>query len=279
MNISSDYSKDSFSVVNCDNIRICRSGHISIALYRGFNMKITICLLLLCISTIAFSQENEAKFKNKLEPTASFSLNSNGFAPVPAFSLGKPAFIASVNITKGRFSYAPTLAYSLEMKPWFIDNWLQYKFIIKPEFVLRAGLNFSTFCSELTVNDDEILQAERYFAYALTGTYKFSPVSTITIDYWNDNGQEKESLRGHFINLAFDRSKIKLGKNILLSLNLMLFYINYDGNNDGFFVSPTILFSMKNIPSALILQASQAIQSNIVPWPGFKWNIGISYKL
>lgn len=242
-------------------------------------MRIRICLLFAFISVTGLSQENPAKSHNPLETDLSFSLNSNGIASIPAFSLGKPAIIASVNITKGRFSYDPVLAYSLEMKPWFIDNWLHYKIIVKSKFELKAGANFSTFCSGFMLNGDEILKAERYFAFSVTPTYRFSPVSSLTFDYWSDNGQEKGSISGHYISLAYDRSEIELGGKMLLSANILLFQLFYDGDNDGLFVSPKISLSVRDFPSTLFFQATQALTSNISPWPGFKWNAGISLSL
>lgn len=242
-------------------------------------MKNSILFLLVFISTMGLSQGKQEESQKGIKASATFSINSNGFAPIPAFSLDKPAFLSSATLVKGRFSYDPTLAYSLEMKPWFIDNWFHFKFIDNSEFELKGGVNFSTFCSGFKINDEEILKAERYFAFSLAGTYKLSPVSTLTLDYWSDNGQEKGSLSGHFISLVYDRSEIGIGEKALVSVNLMLFYINYTDRNDGLFVSPKISLSMNNIPVTLFLQANQAIQSNISPWPGFKWNIGISYNL
>lgn len=242
-------------------------------------MRIKICLLLAFISVTGFSQEKPALTHNALDTDLSFSFNSNGIASIPAFSLGKPAIIASVNISKGRFSYDPVLAYSLEMKPWFIDNWLHYKIIVQPKFELKAGANFSTFCSGMMLNGDEIMRAERYFAFSISPTYRFSPVSSITFDYWSDNGQEKGSISGHYICLAYDRTEIELGEHMLISANIMLFQLLYEGDNDGLFVSPKISLSVKDFPSALFFQATQAITSDISPWPGFRWNAGISFSL
>jgi len=242
-------------------------------------VRISVCLLLVSITTNGFTQGKQDTIKRKLESAVSVSLNSNGIASIPAFSLDKPAVMASVNLTKGRFSYDPVLAYSLEMKPWYIDNWLHYKIVRRPAFELRAGVNFSTFCSGFVINDEEILKAERYFAFSMTGTYRFSPVSSLSLDYWSDNGQEKGSLSGHFIALAFDQSEIALGGKAFSSVNLMLFYINYNGDNDGLFGSPRLAFSITNIPLSIFFQATQSIQSNISPKPGFRWNVGITYNL
>ena len=124
-----------------------------------------------------------------------------------------------------------------------------------------------------------MIKAERFFTFSLAGTYKFSPTSTLTLDYWSDNGQEKGSMTGHFVYLAYDRSEIPVGNRALISINLMLFYINYTDNNDGFFVSPKLSLSIRNFPVSLFFQAIQAIESNISPWPGFNWNVGIGYSL
>lgn len=240
-------------------------------------MKITILILILLVSFGAFSQEKQATGKNRLETELTFSLNSNGIAPIPAFSLDKPALITTANISLGRFSYSPALAYSLELKPWFIDNWFYYRWIIRPKFELKTGANYSTFLSEYKLPNEKILKGERYFAFALTGKYLFSQVSSLSMDYWSDNGQEKGSLRGHFFDLVYNRSGIRISESLSLESNFMLFYINYDGNNDGLFFSPTISLMPDQVPLSFYFQGNQVIDTNIADLPGFKWNVGVSY--
>lgn len=242
-------------------------------------MKISFCLIFVFIFTISWSVENADSSKRKLKAAATVSLNSNGIASIPAFSLGKPAVIASITLAKNRFSYDPTLAYGLDLRPWFIDNWLHYKIIARPVFDLTAGFNISTFGTKYNLQEGSIHEAQRYFAFALTGVYKFSPDNSLTAAYWNDRGQEKGTIKGHFINLVGERSNINIGKNVLLSAALQIFYINYDGNNDGLFVSPRVSTSLRNLPFSILFQATQALSSNIVPSPGFKWNVGLAYTL
>ena len=240
-------------------------------------MRLPFCLVFCFILTSSYSIEHADSLKTKLEAGAVISLNSNGMASIPAFSLGKPAIIASLSLAKNRFSYTPTLAYGLDLKLWYIDNWLNYKLIRKPAFELTAGFNVSTFGSKYNLPDGSILEAQRYFAYALTGVYKFSAKNSLTIAYWNDNGQEKGSLRGHFINFVGERNDMNIGKNVQLTAALQVFYINYTGNNDGLFLAPKISSSVRNIPFSIFLQITQALSSNISPFPGFRWNIGIAY--
>ena len=154
-------------------------------------MRISFVLAFFLFTALGFSQEKTDSLRKKLKTSATVSLNSNGIATIPAFSLGKPAIIAALSLEKNRFSYTPTLAYGLDLRPWFIDNWLNYKLIRKPRFELTAGFNLSTFGSKYNLPDGSILEAQRYFAYALTGVYETSQNSSLTFAYWNDNGQEK----------------------------------------------------------------------------------------
>jgi hypothetical protein len=242
-------------------------------------MRLSFCLVFLFLFSLSYSQEETTSSKKKLKAGASVSLNSNGIASIPAFSLGKPAIIASISLAKNRFSYTPTLAYGLDLRPWFIDNWLNYKIIRKPAFELTAGFNISTFGSKYNLPEGSVWEAQRYFAFAMTGVYKFSPKNSLTLAYWSDNGQEKGTIKGHFFNLLGERNDMTIGKNVLVSASVQIFYINYDGNNDGLFVSPKVSSSIRDVPFSLFFQATQAISSNIEPFPGFRWNIGISYSL
>ena len=97
--------------------------------------------------------------------------------------------------------------------------------------------------------------------------------------YWNDRGQEKGTIKGHFFNLSGDINNIRAGETIILSAGTQLFYINYDGNNDGLFISPKVSASVVRLPFNLFLQATKVISSNIDPDPGFKWNIGLAYNM
>jgi hypothetical protein len=243
-------------------------------------MRLLFCLLFLFSALVSFSQEDTLIVKNKLTANASVSLNSNGIAPVPAFALGKPALMASLSLAKNRFSFDPTLAYGLDLRPWFIDNWLHYKIINKPAFELRTGFNISCFFSQYTTAPGFVLYGQRFFTFELAGIYKISPVSSISLLCWNDRGQEPESLIGTYLALFWDRSDINIGKQLLLNLDMQLYYINYTGENDGLFVSPKISASCRKFPSySLFYQANQAIQSNIKPFPAFISNVGISYTL
>lgn len=237
-------------------------------------------LLFLFVFTISWSRETADSTKSHLKASANVSVNSNGIAYIPAFSLDKPAFIGAFSLEKGRFSYDPILCYTIDLKPWIVDNWLHYKIVDQPSFEFKIGGVFSAYFSEYeTEEGEEILQAQRYFAVEFIGTYKFNPFTSLSFTYLHDMGQDPGTLTGDFFNLQLDRTHIPIGKKLLLDTRLQTFYIDYTGNNDGFFLSAYLSASVRNIPFSLFFQAIQALESNIEPFPGFKWNVGLSYSI
>ena len=111
---------------------------------------------------------------------------------------------------KGRFSYEPALAYGLDFRPWYIDNWIRYKVIVRPALELRAGVNISSYFTGYTPSEELIWQCERYFTFEVAGMRKLSTVSSLSLIYWNDRGQETVSMKGHYLSLTWDRSEIKI---------------------------------------------------------------------
>lgn len=241
-------------------------------------MKILSCCLFILISINSLSSVDADSSGKRLVAAATISLNSNGIASIPAFSLGKPAVIVSVNLLKGRFSYDPCLAYGLDLRPWYIDNWFHYRIIKKPAFELRTGFNISSFFTRNGTGEDITLKGERYFDTEIAGIYNITGNSLLSLIYWTDSGLDKGTIQGHFLSLAAEKSEIKILEPVLLSANVQLFYIDYNGNNDGLFLSPRISFSVKKIPFGLFFQAIQSLASNIDPFPGFRWNTGLSYQ-
>lgn len=237
-------------------------------------------LLLLFIFAFSWSQvDADSTRSKKLKAEAKVSLNSNGIAYIPAFSLDKPAIIGAFSLIKGRFSYDPQLSYGLDLKPWIIDNWFHYKIVDRPVFEFKAGAVISAFFSTYEAEDETVLQAQKYLALEFTGKYKFKPTSSLAFTYLLDRGQDPGTLKGHFFNLQADKSDISLGKKGLLSASLQVFYINYTGNEDGLFTAAYVSASLRDIPFSIFAQGIQALWSNIDPFPPFKWNVGLAYTL
>ena len=241
--------------------------------------KLFTSLTILFIFCVSWSAELPDSTKSKLEAKATVSINYNGIAYIPAFSLDKPALIGTLSLVKGRFSYDPQLSYGLNFKPWIVDNWFHYKIVNRPDFEFKIGAVFSAFFSEYETENETVLQAQKYLAVEFVSSYKFSPRSSLAFTYLLDRGQDPGTLSGHFYNLQAEQSDFKLGKKGLLSGSLQLFYIDYNGENDGLFAAANISASIMNIPFSVFFQGIQALWSNLDPFPGFKWNVGLAYSI
>lgn len=231
------------------------------------------------IFSLSWSREPSDSTRSGLEASATLSLNYNGIAYIPAFSLDKPAITGAFSLAKGRFSYDPVLNYGLDLKPWIIDNWFHYKIIDRPVFEFKTGAVISAFFSEYEAEGETVLQAQKYLALEFVSTYKFTPRSSLAFTYLLDRGQDPGTLTGHFFNLQADRSDLELGKKVLLSGSIQLFYINYSGDNDGLFTAATVSASLRNIPFSIFFQGIQHFWTNITPSPEFKWNVGLAYHI
>jgi hypothetical protein len=240
-------------------------------------MKIILFVVFFFIFTLSYPVEKADTLRPELKAEAVISLHSNGISSIPYFALGKPAIISAVSLTRGRFSYDPKLAYALDFKPWLVDNWLRYKFIARTNFEFRAGINFSTFYKDYQAPEEEILQAQKYLGIELATRYRLSAKNSLSLVYWNDRGRESGTISGHFIDFIAERTGMKVGENLAISANIQLFYINYDGNNDGLFVSPKVIASVKHSPFSVFFQANQALISNISPFPEFEFDAGLNY--
>jgi hypothetical protein len=206
------------------------------------------------------------------------SLNTNGVAAVPAFALGKPALMLNLSVRKGRFSYDPTIAYGLNLKPWIFDNWFHYRLIDKPKFELRTGCNVSMFFSEFKNADTTgIWYGQRYFTPELAGTFKFEKNRSLAVMLWYDIGVEPNTISGYFYNLQYDRYGIPAGRYVTFGVNVQLFYIDYTGNNDGFFISPKVSATSTRLPLSIFFQGIQPFASNMVPFPTFQCNLGVGF--
>ncbi|HLF35048.1 MAG TPA: hypothetical protein VI583_12470 [Cyclobacteriaceae bacterium] len=240
-------------------------------------MRIFLCVIFIFVSSMVISSGRADSVRSPLKVSGYVSMNRNGMAPIPSFSLGKPAIIAGFTLRKNRFSYDPQLSYSTEFKPWIIDNWLHYRLIQNKNFELRTGISSSAFFSGIETSEGKIWQCQRYGTLELAGIFTLSGKSTLSMLAWYDKGFDKGTITGYIINLIADKPDILIGRKLIAGINAQFFYLDYTQENDGLFLSPKIALNVKDIPFSIYFQCTQALVSNISPYPGFRWNAGAAF--
>lgn len=240
-------------------------------------MKHFLTLLLVQTSFLLVAQTDSTKEAWQFH--GNIQVNNNGISPVPAFSLGKPALMTSLFLSKGGFTYSPEFNYGSDGKPWVANQWFRYQWT-RGNLTYRTGLNFSLFfLREKVVKDNkevEIAKLNQYTALEGGLTYKVSDKNSLSLTYWNSYGLDYGSVKsGHFLMLSAAFTQIPMSKSLFLHLRPNLFYINNTVPFEGFFASVIVSISHKKYPFSLFTQGVQPVW--VAQPTKSNWNYGLNY--
>lgn len=237
----------------------------------------------LSVSATSFAQTTRDTLNTSFKFSGTISVTTNGISPIPAFSLDKPAIAGFLSLRKNRFSYDPEIAFSTQGVPWFLNNCFRYRLIETPKFGLRTGVIWGLGYSYPTITENgvtnTVAKAERFAWLDLLPAYqlskKLSLSSRTLIGYNFEPGSVK---RIHYFSLSANLTQIHLARTIDCEFYPQLFYLNLDGNRDGFFVSGVAGVRYAKLPLFLSTQMNSTLTTSISPDPGFKWNISLTYS-
>lgn len=154
------------------------------AIYKDFGLsffnrirKATLLFILLHITHVSFSQSSDTT-KSVSHFSGSVNVTNNGISLIPSFSLGKPAVIINLLMSKVNLSFEPQFRFALEGKPWAFIFWWRYKIIENDKFRFHIGAHPALmFLTKSFVENGltkEILEARRFIAAEI------SPSITLT---------------------------------------------------------------------------------------------------
>jgi len=237
--------------------------------------------LLLAFSVLA--QKTDTVRKQTINFNGALIVTNNGFSLIPAFTLGKPAALATIYASSKRLSFEPELRYSLEGKPWsFIFIW-RYKLIKKNKFQFSVGthfpaINFKSDPVILNGVEQESIRARRFFpVIELIPVCFINKDISMSIYYQYGHALEKELAKNtNFISLRSSFSNIALFKNIYMRFNPQLYYLKMDAK-DGFYFASGMALAMRNFPVSISSLMNKAIQTDIAG-KKFDWNVSLVYS-
>lgn len=240
-----------------------------------------ICLFL-TKSIPTFSQE--VQHQKTTEISGSVGITNNGISIIPSFSLEKPASVFNMSITKGRFSFDPELAFSLEAKPWYSLFWFRYNLSPKQsKFNMNVGthlgLNFVTMPIANKYDSIQIQKTDRYFVVEIFPRYKLSKHITMGVYYLRSHGLDPNTLNTlNFVTLYTDISQIQLSKKATLGITPQIYYLNIDGE-DGYYLTSELSLSWKDFPIIFKSTMNKTFESTVEGSKPFLWNIKLVYPL
>lgn len=240
-----------------------------------------ICLFL-TPSLHTFSQELQHQKTTQIN--GSVGITNNGISIVPSFSLERPATVFNMSISKGRFSFDPEMAFSLDAKPWYSLFWFRYK--LSPnqsKFNMNGGthlgLNYVSMPIPSTKDSLQIQKTDRYFVLELFPRYQVSKHLNMGIYFLRSNGINAGTLHTlHFVTLFTDISQIKLSKKATLGITPQLYYLNIDGH-DGYYLTSEISLAWQNFPIIFKSTMNKTFESQVEGSKPFLWNIKLVYPL
>lgn len=241
-------------------------------------------LILIYISSILCSNDLVAQPKDStLSIKSIITATNNGFAIVPAFSLGKPAFLLDLAIGNRRLSFEPQFRYSLDGKPWIFNFNFRYKLLSKSRTQLMIGcylpaLNFVA--KEVNVNGvvQGIQTVRRIISGELFINHRISENRNIGIYYLQGRGLQADGPRNiYYLALRAGFQKIRLYRTLYAEFSPQLYCLKV--NDDiGFYINESIQIGLQNFPVSISSTINKAIQSTI-PARNFDWNLAVSYSV
>ncbi len=244
--------------------------------FRTFLMSVLIC----CISNVSLANSLlDSTVARVPVPTlikGNLQLTNNGISPVPYFTLGEPALLTNLYLTKGRLSFSPEFNFDLKAKPWSFNTWLRYDLIRTKRYNFYLGSNFSIIFKRLDPKIfKEDLQAQRYQMLDIMMTYKIDQKKMLSFYYWKTSTLDHLGITSsHFVMLALQIDNLLKSENTVISFRPSVFVINNTLPFSGLFMSQITKISTKKFPLSFSLQTVETLQSS--EQAKFNWNVGVN---
>jgi len=244
--------------------------------FRTFLMSVLIC----CISNVSLANSLlDSTVARVPVPTlikGNLQLTNNGISPVPYFTLGEPALLTNLYLTKGRLSFSPEFNFDLKAKPWSFNTWLRYNLIRIKRYNFYLGSNFSIIFKRLDPKIfKEDLQAQRYQMLDIMMTYKIDQKKMLSFYYWKTSTLDHLGITSsHFVMLALQIDNLLRSENTVISFRPSVFVINNTLPFSGLFMSQITKISTKKFPLSFSLQTVETLQSS--EQAKFNWNVGVN---
>lgn len=250
-------------------------------------MRAIFIVLLPLFVQFAFSQEKDSVSVPSAKPdtyiNGALSVTNNGISTVPYLSLGKPAFIADMSLSKGRFSFDPQLKFNIpDVRPWSFIFWFRYRFADSEKFKFRVGAHpaysFKTRTAIINGTEQETITVWRFLAGEIAPLYVITPNLSIGPYYLYAYNMEKNAIKhSHFISLQTNITQIRLSDQFYMGVFPQIYFLNV-GKQQGFYAYASITLNKKDFPLSLSAIANKEIKSDVTGSEDFLWNVTLMYS-
>ena len=215
--------------------------------------------------------------------TVTVVTTTNGIAPIPAFTLGKPAALVflSTNLSK-HFSFSPDIAFSTKDGSfWFSDLWLRYHTELDSakKWNMIVGVDYPSFIggSSTNASGKKISTISIYPTGQLCLERKVGANHSLVLDYWYLKATDMSTgIKGSYLSLSFFYHKPL--KDFSFGLHPNLFYLNYSDGTKGFVGALDVKLSHKKTGLFFASQGMSPLGADKVK-SGWNLSLGITRKM
>jgi hypothetical protein len=214
----------------------------------------------------------------------SFNATNNGVSIVPAFTLGRPAFIYTSSFGNGTFRIEPEVRMSYDFEPWTVLCWGRYILPSKSKwnFTLAShyALLFAPLETPTNTGIDRSYNAHRYLAGQITasrplgGGYTFRYFALTAHGWFEGANPYFTTLNSVGLGMPeLRRNKLKV------QLAPQLYTLNFLGSA-GFFYSTNYALRWDQSKWSLTGMISQPLvkEASLTVAP-VVWNVGLTYNV
>lgn len=252
-------------------------------------MRAIVAAVFTLLINFAFSQEKDSVSLSPEAPkpdtyiSGALSVTNNGISTVPYLSLGKPAFITDLSLSRGRFSFDPQLKFNIpDARPWSFLFWFRYRLVESEKFRFTLGAHpaysFKTRTAIINGVEQEAITIWRFLATEIAPRYQITPKVSIGPYYLYSYNMETNVVKHtHFVSLQSSISDIRLSNKFYMSLHPQVYFLKV-GSRKGFYAYAGVSLNKKDFPFSLSALANKEIKSDIPGSEDFLWNVTLMYS-
>lgn len=210
------------------------------------------------------------------------SVTNNGFSFIPAFTLNKPASIAIVSVSKGKWSVETQVRTSLEGRPWSMAFISRYKLVNSAKAQVTAGLYYpgvSFFESLVNKNgvSETVLQSQYSIAPELNLSFPVNKNFVYGATYMFNRGLGRNPfpLNGHFVGVWSSLSNLKISKTVRFAISPQVFYLTAD-QYSGYYTAANLTLSKEKFPITISSMMFKSLRSDL-GGKNADWNVSLNY--
>lgn len=242
-------------------------------------IKVSTFCFLITLAQVAFPQQADST-QVPIYVGGAVNLTHNGISLLPSFSLGKPAAMFDLVVSRKRLSFEPQFRFALEGKPWNFLFWWRYKLLRTSKWAVNIGAHPAIAFRERTylINGEpkNVMISQRVLATEFSPNYNVAKNISLGLYYLYAHGFEFDATQNiHFLAIRSNFSSIRLSNQYYLRLVPQVYYLKMD-SKDGFYTNANITLAKKNSPITIASIISKTIQTDITG-KDFVWNVSVNY--